>query len=149
MISKIFSVALAAMVLSGNIVYCDSTVDEIIRLEREWADAGPKRDVSTYEKILADDFIGQWADGSSSTKAETIADLRSNHDQYEAVELKDLKVRVYENTAVVTGMFYEKSTLGGHDATGLYRFTDVWVKKTDQWQVVAFQSLKLAKPAGQ
>jgi ketosteroid isomerase-like protein len=148
MIRKIFGLALATTFVC-NFVYCDSTVDEIIHLEREWADAGLKKDVATYEKILADDFVGQWADGSSSTKAETIADLSSDHDQYEAVELKDLKVRVYGSTAVVTGMFYEKSTLGGHDATGLYRFTDVWVNKSDQWQVVAFQSLKLPKSEGQ
>jgi ketosteroid isomerase-like protein len=139
-----FVVMILTMTLS-NSVYCGSAVDEIARLEREWANAGPKKDVAVYQRILADDFIGQWSDGSSSNKAETIADLASSHDQYEAVEMKDVNIRIYNETAVVTGTFYEKSRLGGVDATGLYRFTDVWVKKADQWQVVAFQSLRLPK----
>jgi ketosteroid isomerase-like protein len=142
-----FLAVITALICVTDFAYSDPTADLILRLEHDLADAAPKKDVAKYEKYLADDFTGQWADGSSSTKAETIEDLRSDHDQYEAVELKDLKVRIYGDTAVVTGMFYEKSTLGEHDATGLYRFTDVWIKKSNQWQVVAFQSVKLPKYA--
>jgi hypothetical protein len=62
----------------------DADRKRIIALEKAWAAAGPARDVAAYERSLADDFIGQWADGSSSTKAETIASLRST-DAYAAV----------------------------------------------------------------
>lgn len=42
----------------------ESDRQEIIALEKAWADAAPARDLAVYERVLAEDFIGQWAEGS-------------------------------------------------------------------------------------
>jgi ketosteroid isomerase-like protein len=34
----------------------------------------------------------------------------------------------------------------GQDVSGEYRFTHVWVKRNDHWQVVASQVTRIAKP---
>jgi ketosteroid isomerase-like protein len=116
---------------------------EIIALEKAWAAAAPARDVAAYERILADDFIGQWADGTSSTKAETVESLRTS-DDYQMSIVRDLNVRLFGETAVVNGHFAERATSAGQDLTGEYAFIDVWVKRDARWQCVAFQSTRFS-----
>jgi ketosteroid isomerase-like protein len=116
---------------------------QIIALEKAWAAAAPARDVAAYNRILADDFIGQWADGTSSTKAETIESLRTS-DDYQANTVRELNVRFFAGTAVVNGRFAERATSAGKDLTGEYAFIDVWVKRGGRWQCVAFQSTRFA-----
>ena len=55
----------------------------ILRLEQELNDAAPHADTAVYERLLAEDFAGQWADGTRSDKKETTADLASGHDSYQ------------------------------------------------------------------
>jgi ketosteroid isomerase-like protein len=70
---------------------------------------------------------------------------RPGRTKYDAFEVDDLRVRVYGDTAVVTG----RSTPRGRDARGQemhgrYRFLRVWVKRDGRWQVVAFQGTRIA-----
>ena len=115
----------------------------IKKLEQEWAAATPRHDAKVYAAVLADDFVGQWADGSQSGKREMIDDLASGRDVYQSNVLGPVDIRVYGDTAVVTGSFTEESTLSGRSGSGRYSFLDVWVRRNGRWQVVAFKSLKL------
>jgi ketosteroid isomerase-like protein len=119
----------------------DQDKQAIIALEKAWDDAGPARDIAAYERILADDFIGQWADGTSSNKAETIESLRTS-DHYDAVTPAEMNVRFFNGIAVVNGRFSERAVSAGQDLTGKYAFTDVWIKRNGRWQCVAFQSTR-------
>jgi ketosteroid isomerase-like protein len=119
----------------------DQDKQAIIALEKAWDDAGPARDIAAYERILADDFIGQWADGTSSNKAETIESLRTS-DHYDAVTPREMNVRFFNGIAVVNGRFSERAVSAGQDLTGKYAFTDVWIKRNGRWQCVAFQSTR-------
>jgi ketosteroid isomerase-like protein len=47
------------------------------------------------------------------------------------------------DTAVVHGLWTEKSTLNGKDTSGQYRFTDTFIKRDGRWQAVATFSTKL------
>jgi ketosteroid isomerase-like protein len=117
----------------------------IRRLEQELNDAAPRADTGVYERLFAEDFVGQWADGTQSGKRETIADLASGHDTYQQTTLGPLNVRVFGDTAVVDGTFTETSTLGDRSGTGRYNFIDVWVRHNGRWQLVAFKSLRLSE----
>jgi len=61
-------------------------------------------------------------------------------------ELSDMKVRVYGNTAVITGKADVKGTLGGKDTNGQIMFTRVYVKKNGTWQSVALQQTAITNP---
>ena len=56
-----------------------------------------------------------------------------------------LRVRVFGNTAVVTGSDTEKSTEGGKDTSGKYIWTDVFVKQNGKWRAVSSQITKVPK----
>ena len=57
----------------------------------------------------------------------------------------DMKARVYGDAAVVTGGNTTKETIKGKDISGLYRWTDTWIKKAGRWQCVATHASKIAE----
>jgi hypothetical protein len=61
-------------------------------------------------------------------------------------DVSDLKVRVYMDTAVVTGTADTKGTIPGGNPRGPVLFTRVYVKKDGRWQAVALQQTPIRQP---
>jgi ketosteroid isomerase-like protein len=116
----------------------------LIQMERDWTEAALKKDTVALDKILADDWVAQGPTGVS-TKAETLADLKSGNYKLESQTLADMKVRVFGDTAVVTGSDDEKSSYKGHDTSGHYTWTDVYVKRQGRWQAAASQGTRITQ----
>ena len=74
--------------------------------------------------------------------------IRSDSGSLESTVLRDMKVRVYGNTAVVTGTDTERGVYHGKDSSGKYLWTDVFVHRNGRWQAVSSQSTKLTAPEG-
>jgi ketosteroid isomerase-like protein len=108
---------------------------EIMQLERDWGDALAKRDLVAVDRILGDDHIVITKDGSVLTKAQELAKHGESAD--ELFDFEPMKVRVFGDTAVVTGGHKEKSQYQGRDTSGHYRWMDVFVKRDGRWQAVA------------
>jgi len=117
----------------------------ILQIERDWTEAGLKKDTKALEKIIGDEWVAIDFLGKTMTKAQAIADLKSGSSTNQSVVLGEMKVRVFGNTAVVTGSDVEKSTYKGKDSSGKYVWTDVFVNRNGQWQPVASQSTKVDK----
>ena len=108
---------------------------KIMQLERDWGDALAKRDLAALDRILGDDHSVITKDGSILTKAQELAKHSESAD--ELFDFEPMKVRVFGDTAVVTGGHKEKSQYQGRDTSGHYRWMDVFVKRNGRWQVVA------------
>jgi ketosteroid isomerase-like protein len=118
--------------------------EQIKKMEQDRAQAVVKGDAATLEKLTADDYMFIDRFGNVSDKASTMSRIKSGDIKLTSNELSDLKVRVYGNTAVVTGKSETKGTVGGRDTSGPVLFTRVYVKKNAKWQAVQFQQT----PAG-
>jgi ketosteroid isomerase-like protein len=116
-----------------------SVEEQIKKMERDRAAAVVKADVATLEGLTADDYILINANGQMSDKAATMNNIKTGNIKLTANEVSDLKVRVYGDTAVVTGKSNAKGTIGGRELKGPVMFTRVYVKKNGKWQSVAFQ----------
>jgi ketosteroid isomerase-like protein len=110
------------------------------QLEQDWLDAYREGDADKMGKILADDFVGRWGDGSTQTKEEQLKAIRTGAEKHSANQLVECNVRIYGDTAVVTGINTEQSILEGRDGSGTVSFTDVFVKRHGHWQVVASET---------
>ena len=119
-----------------------SDEESVKQLEHDWAAASAHNDADKTSLILADDFVGNWADGSTTTKKQELDMLRSSKEKYEANEVVELKVRVFGETAIASGKQTETSIIGGKNATGIYNFTDTLLKRNGQWQIVATQTAR-------
>jgi hypothetical protein len=57
----------------------------------------------------------------------------------QSFEWKEIKVRLYGDTAVVNALIDQKANVGEQDWGGRFMITDVWVYQQNKWQVVARQ----------
>ncbi len=114
------------------------------KVDDEILDAARKGEAAVFEKILADNFIRIGGDGQMRTKAETVDLYKSGRLKWDTLDLKNRKVRMFGNTAIVTREVNEKGHMGSNEIGGTYRDTAVYVKmKNGQWQYVNFQTTKV------
>jgi uncharacterized protein (TIGR02246 family) len=115
-----------------------SSVDQAIKqLDNERIQAQIHADAVALDRIYADDFIGIGPSGTVRTKPQVLADFSSHDLKFQSITTDEVQVRVYENTAVETGL----STMIGQDKGKTIprdnRFTRVWVKQQGRWRLVA------------
>jgi len=122
-----------------------SAADELRRIENDWTAASKSKDAAKLSAILADSWVGLGWDGKTSDKTKALADLKSPANTLSTIEMGPMEVRLFGETAVVTGSDTETSTAEGKDTSGKYIWTDVFVKQGGKWKAVASQSTKTPK----
>ncbi len=116
---------------------------EIRQQETRRFEAIVRGDVAALDSILSDDLSYTHATGVYETKGEFIGKLKSGQLKYESLTPEDLQVRVYGTTGVVTGVARVRVRVQGEPLSFQLRFTDVYVKNGDRWQMVAWQATRL------
>jgi ketosteroid isomerase-like protein len=101
--------------------------------------------VAALDGLLADDWIIVDPDGSIIDKARFLAVIKSGALSHELMESTDLRVRLYDHTAVVTGLTTTKGKFMGQDFTSCERATDVFLKQADRWRCVFSQLTRFTK----
>ena len=124
----------------------DTGAEQAIRkVEKEWAEALVKRDAAAIARIESPDWTLADPDGNLVTKATADANLKSGAVAFESVHNDEMNVRVFGDTAIAYGLVTEKMTLQGKDASGQFRFTDVFIKREGRWQAVSTHLSRVAK----
>ena len=128
---------------------------ELIKLERDWADAVKNGDADTVRRVMADDIVVINPDGSTSTKAAEVEAVQARIVTIESWDISDPKVTVLDaNNAFVTGRGLIKNGKAKVpnsnktiDISGEYRFLDVYARRNGKWEAVASQTTPIATPA--
>lgn len=126
----------------------ETAEQELLKLEQQCADAWVKSDLAFFDRILADEYTWTSPWGWVSTKADDIALIKSGTDIVSSWVLADMKVRLYGDTAVVTGRDAVKEKYKGMDTSSQNRWTHVWVKRAGRWRCVAAQSSEIESNPG-
>ncbi|HSE16892.1 MAG TPA: nuclear transport factor 2 family protein [Pyrinomonadaceae bacterium] len=120
---------------------------EILKLEREWADANKTHNSEAAKRVLADDVVIVYPDGSTGTKESEVHTIESGSITADSFDIVDPKVTVIDaDAAFITGRSVIKNGKNAVpnkkpiDISGEYRFLDVYVKRDGKWQVVASQA---------
>jgi ketosteroid isomerase-like protein len=120
-------------------------VEQSIKAKTEQLNqAALKGDVATYDKLLADDYTSISVLGTTSNKAQILENIKSGRLKFEAIDVSDMKVRLYGDTALVNSVVNVKGHFGDADVSGQWRSVRVWVKRNGQWQSVSFQATRIA-----
>jgi ketosteroid isomerase-like protein len=144
-VAAVFSVA-ALTAAPASAQGTASVEEQIKKMEQDRAAAVVKADVATLEGLTSDDYVLINANGQVSNKAETMSLIKTGKIKLTANEVSDMKVRVYGDTAVVTGKSTAKGSINGIELKGPVMFTRVYVKKSGKWQSVAFQQTPIVAP---
>ncbi len=118
----------------------ESTIREIVEMERQAREASIRRDADFSQRTLAEDYVDITPLGQVRTKQDTVSARKSGQLRYETINVSDMVVRVYGDTAVVTARADVKGHQLGEDFSGPYRYTRVWVRRTGHWQAVSYQA---------
>ena len=111
------------------------------RLIRAWVE----HDRETVNAILADDWTVIDPTGRVLTKAQVLEEgFESGTRKIESGAIDEVKVRLFNDVAVVTGRTIAQGSYEGTSVSAKLRFTDVCVKRGDGWQVVASQATLIA-----
>ena len=120
----------------------DAAISQTLQaMEQAWLDAEKNNDAAAFEQIVADDWIAVNPDGKSQTKAERAAEIKTAH--VVSATLGDMRVRVFGDTAVVTGTDDEITMTDGKKSSDHYVWTDVFVKRNGKWLAVASQTAQI------
>jgi len=116
---------------------------QIEALEEQWRLAIISNNVTEMDHLLADDYIGISANGTVETKAQALAQRKAGTVLIKSLDLNDLKVRVYGDTAVVTSRAELAGSNGQSDISGNYRYTRVYNRRLGQWKIVSFEASRI------
>ena len=89
--------------------------EELLKLENDFARAVTNNDADAVDGFLSDDWIIVDPDGGIIDKARFLGVIKSGALSHEMMESADLRVRLYGNTAVVTGLTTSKGKFMGQD----------------------------------
>ena len=112
----------------------------MVDAERQWAEAACTHN-KIAEKILADDFQGTSPEGKRYTKSEEVADTADLSKTARDCRLIDAKVRFFgDDLAMVYGSESSaEKTKGGVERLRCLIWTDTWLKRNGNWQIIAAQ----------
>jgi hypothetical protein len=103
------------------------------------------KDRAGLEAVLHKDLAYFHSSGASDNKDSYIASIFSGKSNYQSIEAPELLTRVYGKTGINTGIVNIVTINAEGKETPLkLRFTDVFVFESGRWQMVSWQSTKLA-----
>jgi len=117
----------------------------VLDLEEAWAKGVVKRDAATFKRLLAPGFV-YTEDDRVQTGDQLTQDIISGADTVTEARNEQLQTRAFDNAMIVTGWLVMQGHDGGKPFTRRYRFTDTWLKRSGQWQIIAAQDYLV--PAG-
>ncbi len=100
-------------------------------------------DVELLERFLTDDLTYAHTTGITETKTEFLSTIASGRIDYIAIVPSEVVVRVYGDVAVLTGLARLRGAVGDREVGFTLRFLDVSRRVGDNWQLVAWQSVRV------
>lgn len=122
----------------------NKAVQQITELNGRWAEAINKGDAAVLDKLLADDIVVTAGNGMIRDKAGEIKDAAGAPDPdfkwIRPFTTEDVRVRVYDDAAVVTGLAKWAFSYKGNEFNNVRRYTHLYVKMKNDWKIVAQQT---------
>jgi ketosteroid isomerase-like protein len=122
-----------AQAANGTPEQKNSTEEAVLKVTQDWLASDERQDRAALNRIIADDFQGIGPMGSIVSKRDVIP--REGAEGHSLrISGQDIKVRLFGDTAIVTGRGVPKTQ---QEERPEVRFTVVFVKRADNWQMVA------------
>ena len=108
--------------------------EELLKLEKEFAEAIVRNDLEGIGRLVTDDWIIIDPNGEIVDRTRFFEVIKSGVLTHDMMESEDFRVRVYGDSAVVTGVTRTKGKFMGQEFSTQERATDVFVKRDGRWQ---------------
>ena len=136
MIRWVWLATLATLTFAAT---ADDTRDEaaVVALLHAACEAYRVGDAAYLENALDSRFTLTDTSGVVTTRADELAAVRKGDPKYEILGDSEMKVRLYGDTALVTGITTVKGTSGGKAFHSALQFTDTLIRRNGEWKIAA------------
>ncbi|HYJ89138.1 MAG TPA: nuclear transport factor 2 family protein [Pyrinomonadaceae bacterium] len=121
-------------------------IKELTRLESVWNEAHLRGDAPTLDKLWAEDLFVTVPDMAVMNKEESLAVWKSGKMKFDIYKTSDLRIRVYGDSAVVTGQLVRIRDANSKEFEDDWRFTKVYVRRQGKWLAVAWHGSHVGSP---
>jgi ketosteroid isomerase-like protein len=134
--------ALLLLCAAANAVAADKTADVVARLKQlsdHWDKVIVAKDAAAIAGNMAEDFRIIDRRGNIEGKqafVDGILDPKLTIDPY---TVEDFEVRLYGDTALLSGRSHMTGSYEGKPFTSNYRYIDIYVRKSGVWKIVSVQ----------
>jgi|ERR1043166_2670179 len=119
--------------------------EELLKLEKEFAETIMRNDLEGLGRIVADDWIIIDPNGEIVNRARFFEVIKSGSLTHDMMESEDLRVRVYGDSAVVTALIRTKGKFMGQEFSTQERATDAFVRRDGRWRCVLTHLTRVAE----
>ena len=119
----------------------DATAQTLIALERQWAEQECTHKI-IVDTLLADDFQGTSPAGARYNKAEAIKQAETSTTAARDCHLDEVSFQYFgDSMAVAYGSERFTTMEDGSEQTRCLVWTDTWLKRNGNWQIIAAQDM--------
>ena len=131
---------LALAVVSGTAQAAPAGLVARLKAQADaWDRAIVAKDRAAIEANMADDFRQIDARGHVETKRSFVDGLVTPDLQLDPYTVEDFEVRLYGDTALISGRTRMTGRYAGQPFSTHYRYIDVYVKRGGAWKIVSVQ----------
>src|SRR6185369_11437293 len=128
-------IAIVLMLLALPLLADD--LADLRRLDHELVVATYTKDAAWFMKNTSDDYVLITSSGKVKPRADLVKELGTPGLEFQPYEPAEVNVRLFGDTAVITGRIVQKYTYKDDRVEADMRYTDVWVKTPAGWKNVA------------
>ena len=142
---KTFSFFLICFTLVTTLTYGQSDDEKEIReLEKHWTELLDNGDTTALLKIWSENYVVNNPNGKIVTPKDIVALMKSGH-KFPAVKRIIENITFNEDIAIVMGKELQQPSnmTSNHEEWIPRRFTNIWIKTKNGWQLAARQSSKV------
>jgi hypothetical protein len=141
------SLLLAALAITAMPVHAESDSEvqaQLVKLTQELMDALIPGKADVWQRVLADDAVIIDEFGRIQDKADAVKSIHPFPEGLSgSIEIRDPKIRVHGDAAVLQGELYERETVFGQNLLVRYIFCNTFVRRAGAWQLVAATDVTL------
>jgi len=116
---------------------------EIVNLEKEAARAIQLSDATFFRRVYSDEFLATLSHGQAVTKNQWIGTIQSLPIKYDTFTASDIKVRIFQSTAVATCLWSAQFKVRGRQVYAQLRAIHVYINTPNGWRVISGQNTNL------
>ena len=127
----------------------DAKQDEraILRAEAALCEAFESGDAAYLRDALDPRFTLVDSRGTVTNLEQNLQEVQAREPRYETFRNHGQSIRIYGDTAIITGVTSVKGTAGGEAFAADFRFTDTWLYRDGRWLLAASHASRLSAPS--
>ncbi|WP_457320470.1 nuclear transport factor 2 family protein [Roseateles sp. P5_E11] len=140
---------LMGLMLAAGLAQAAPPAELVAQLKAQsdaWDQAIVRRDRAAIEANMAEDFRQIDGRGNVETKASFVEGLVSPDLVIDPYTVEDFEVRVYGDTALLSGRTRMTGRYQGQAFKSHYRYIDIYVKRGGAWKIVSVQISRIPEP---